>query len=151
LNFQNLIKEFKKKGYKLTPQRRIILEILSEEKHISAEEIYERIRSSQPNVSFGTVYRNLNILLELGLIKQLDFKDGRTRFELNEGHHHHLICLNCGSAVEIQSCPFSSEVQKAAISQNFSIKSHSFKVYGYCRNCNYKKEKKGDRKGEQRN
>jgi len=149
LNFQKLIKEFKKKGYKLTPQRRLILEILSEEKHISAEEIFERIKFSQPNVSFGTVYRNLNILLELELIKQLDFKDGRTRFELNKSHHHHLICLSCGSAVEIQSCPFSSEVHKAAVSQNFSIKSHNFEVYGYCRNCSYKKEKKRDGKEEQ--
>ncbi|KUK11347.1 MAG: Ferric uptake regulator, Fur family [Clostridia bacterium 41_269] len=149
MNFQKLIKEFKKKGYKLTPQRRLILEILSKEKHISAEEIFERIKQSQPNVSFGTVYRNLNILLELGLINQLDFKDGRTRFELNKSHHHHLICLDCGVAFEIQVCPFNSEIFRAADSQDFSIENHSFEIYGYCRNCKYNKTKKLDGKEEQ--
>jgi len=135
VDLNQLMQKLSLKGYKLTPQRRLILEILNRERHLSADEIFDRVKKSQPNVSFGTVYRNLNILTELGLINQLDFKDGRYRFEIHKAHHHHLVCLDCGIAIEMEVCPLSQLVGEIADSNNFKVKCHNFEVFGYCSKC----------------
>ena len=116
----SLIQQLTKEGFKVTPQRKLLLEILQKsEGHLSAEDIFEEIRASQPNVSFGTVYRNLGILCGLGVVTQLDFKDGRSRFEISSGHHHHLVCLDCGNAIDVPMCPFSKTISDTAIANNF--------------------------------
>lgn len=133
---ESAVRQLSKEGFKCTPQRKLLLDILFQETgHLSAEEIYEKIKVSQPNVSFGTVYRNLSLLAELGIINQLDFKDGRSRFEISSGHHHHLVCLGCGTAIDMPACPFSKLIHETADANNFSIKNHNFEVYGYCEGC----------------
>lgn len=128
--------QLSKEGYKLTPQRKLLLEILfHSQEHLSAEEIFEKVTSTQPNVAIGTIYRNLSQLAEIGIVNQLDFKDGRSRFEMSQGHHHHLICLDCGYAVDVDECPFSSIIDEAALANNFQVKEHNFEVYGYCESC----------------
>lgn len=147
---ESLIQQLTKEGFKVTPQRKLLLEILHKKGgHLSAEDIFEEIRSSQPNVSFGTVYRNLGILCDLGVVTQLDFKDGRSRFEISSGHHHHLVCLDCGSAIDVPMCPFSKTISDTANANNFSIKHHNFEVYGYCEECREKEDIK-DSKEETR-
>jgi Fur family ferric uptake transcriptional regulator len=137
----SLIQQLTKEGFKVTPQRKLLLEILQKsEGHLSAEDIFEEIRASQPNVSFGTVYRNLGILCDLGVVTQLYFKDGRSRFEISSGHHHHLVCLDCGNAIDVPMCPFSKTISDTAIANNFFIKHHNFEVYGYCGECREKEE-----------
>ena len=135
LKVSDFMKELSQKGYKMTPQRKLILEIIENQDHLSAEEIFDQVKRHQPNVSFGTVYRNLDILYQLGLVEQLDFKDGRSRFEIFKRHHHHMICLDCGSAIEVTACPFNTTVKSAAAVNGFQIKNHSFEVFGYCRGC----------------
>lgn len=134
--FEHLLSDMKKRGCKITPQRRLILEIISNGGHESAEDIFAEIKKEQPNVAFGTVYRNLNILKDLGLIRELDFRDGRNRFELVEKHHHHLVCLGCGNAIELNICPMKDNIKEVINEHNFKISGHSFKVFGYCMACN---------------
>lgn len=142
--------QLSKEGYKLTPQRKLLLEILyHSQKHLSAEEIFEKVTSTQPNVAIGTIYRNLSQLTKMGIVNQLDFKDGRSRFELSQEHHHHLICLDCGRAVDLEQCPFSSIIDEAARANNFQVKEHNFEIYGYCQGCSKAEAKLADIPGEQ--
>lgn len=135
-----IIRQLSEEGFKVTPQRKLLLEILfKSKKHLSAEEIFEKVKTAQPNVAFGTIYRNLSMLAEMGIVRQLDFRDGRSRFELSEGHHHHLICLECGNAIDVPECPFSGIINVTASANNFQIKEHNFEVYGYCEGCSKSK------------
>lgn len=131
-----IIRQLSQKRYKLTPQRKLLLEILfHSRKHLSAEEIFEKMTSTQPNVAIGTIYRNLGQLEELGIVNQLNFKDGPSRFELSQEHHHHLICLDCGTTIDMPECPFSGMINETAWVNKFEIKEHNFEVYGYCEDC----------------
>jgi Fe2+ or Zn2+ uptake regulation protein len=122
---------------KVTPQRRLILDILSSsESHVlTAEEIVNQARGTQPNISASTVYRNLGTLTELGLLKRLDSMGVGWRYELNSGHHHHLVCLKCHNTVAIDFCPMSRDVKKLAEQSGFEVADHSFEIKGYCTNC----------------
>lgn len=132
-----VFRQLSQEGFKLTPQRKLLLEILfNTEEHLSAEEIFEKAKASQSNVSFGTIYRNLSLLAEIKIVNQLNFKDGRTRFELSLDHHHHLICLGCGNAINVYECPFGKALNDTASANDFLIKDHNLEVFGYCKGCN---------------
>ncbi|MGB3114427.1 MAG: Fur family transcriptional regulator, partial [Candidatus Omnitrophota bacterium] len=77
---------FRGHGYRLTMPRKAILEVLSKaEKHLSAEEVYLRVHKIYPNVGLTTVYRTLELLVQMGVIYKFDFGDGRARYELTVG------------------------------------------------------------------
>lgn len=118
-------------------QRQSILDVIEREnKHLSAEEIYDHVKVLQPNISLGTVYRNLDLLVELGLISRATFADGKSRFQAGgESHHHHLICLKCGDIEDMPECPMAQSIQKYITDQNFTPTQHYFEVYGYCAQC----------------
>jgi Fe2+ or Zn2+ uptake regulation protein len=130
-------KALQAKGCKVTPQRRLILDILSNsEAHvITAEEIVNQARETQPNISASTVYRNLGTLTELGLLKRLDSMGEGWRYELSSEHHHHLVCLKCHSTVAIDFCPMNTDIQELAEKSGFEVEDHSFEIKGYCTNC----------------
>lgn len=125
---------------KVTPQRREILRILlAAKKHLSAREVYDRIRKNFPRVSFDTVYRNLHLLTELHIVNRLDFSDGCRRYEINNRHthHHHLVCLGCGGAWELPGCPLES-IRVDDNRRDFRVVTHRFEVFGYCGPCQVK-------------
>lgn len=80
-----------------------------------------------------TVYRTLDLLSELGLVRRLDLGDG-SRYELAEDHHHHLICEDCGSVVEFELCPLDLRMLPE-VGEDFEVRSHSLEVYGRCSSC----------------
>lgn len=141
----NALKEdLKKKGYKLTPQRRSIVDtiIVNEGKHLTAEEIYDEVKKSCPEIGLATVYRTILLLEELGIISRLDLNDGCSRYEMvhsNETHrHHHLICNICHSVSEVQDDlldDLEADIQK---DYKFKILDHSVKFYGICGECQEK-------------
>lgn len=116
-------------GYKVTPQRRAVLEAIAAEQHQSMAEI----RGRCSGVGLVTVYRALELLSGLGLVRRLDLGDG-PRYELAEDHHHHLICEDCGSVSEFEQCPLNLQ-QLAVGSDGFEVRSHSVEVYGRCAVC----------------
>lgn len=92
----------KQQGYRLTPQRRLILEILhSENSHLTADHIYERIKNQLNGVNISTVYRTLDLLESLGLVIRTEYENGHIYHHAEESHHHHLVCQKCG---RIQEC-----------------------------------------------
>ncbi|MEQ8175601.1 MAG: Fur family transcriptional regulator [Syntrophomonadaceae bacterium] len=129
------LKKLQRNGLKITPQRKLILDILEEFSQLTGEEIASLARDKQPSISTGTVYRNLKLLSELGLIRNVASIDGIRRFENASVHSHHLVCLRCKNTVEIDFCPMNNELQKLAEKYGFQIADHDFQIRGYCMEC----------------
>ena len=117
-------------GYKATPQRTAVLRALIAEQHQSLEEI----RARCPEVGLVTVYRTLDLLNELGIVRRLDLGDG-ARYELAEDHHHHMICESCGDISEFDECPLDPALLLPIRNSDFKLRSHSLEVYGRCAAC----------------
>ncbi len=95
--------ELSKQGYRMTPQRMMILAAIeNSDDHISAEEIYSQVVAKYPNVNISTVYRTLELLKRLGLVTETDLGGGRVSYHPAEkGHHHHLVCRECGATIDL--------------------------------------------------
>jgi len=125
---------------KQTQQRLRILEVfLKAEKHLSAEELYQRVRREDPEIGFSTVYRTLHLIVSSGIAREREFQRGRKLYDrvIGEyGHHHHLICTRCGKIVEFQ-CPEMIEKWQEEIARHhgFILESHTHELYGVCATC----------------
>lgn len=130
----------KKPGIRSTKQRQAILDCIRQSRtHMTADDIYQKVRESQPNISLGTVYRNLDVLTNSGILAKTVFSDGKARFEFACGdHHHHLVCIGCGDAVDIPVCPVAGELANFIETQQFQASHHHFEIYGYCAGCSKK-------------
>lgn len=138
----NVLKEdLKKKGYKLTPQRRAIVDTIveSEGKHLTAEEIYDEVKLNCPEIGLATVYRTILLLEEIGIVSRLHLNDGCSRYELvhsdEEHRHHHLICNNCNAVIEVEDDLLDELENEIKTKYGFRIVDHSVKFYGYCKQC----------------
>jgi Fe2+ or Zn2+ uptake regulation protein len=87
--------------YRLTKQRAGILRALEDGQHLSAEAILERVRLELPGVSLGTIYRTLDILRSIGLVQIFSYAGGAAKYEAALDKHHHLVCTQCGSVVNV--------------------------------------------------
>lgn len=138
---EDLKNNLKEKGYKLTPQRRAILDIIidNEGKHLTTEELYDLVKDDCPEIGLATVYRTVQLLEELGIVCKLDLNDGCNRYELvhhEENHqHHHLICMSCGKVIEVEGDLLDSLEQDIQIKYDFQIKNHSVRFFGLCSDC----------------
>ena len=139
--------QFRGHGYRMTVPRQAVLDVLSKSTgHPSAEDIFLEVHKNQPSIGLTTVYRTLDILVQMGIAFKFDFGDGRARYELVEGpkglgHHHHLVCTNCGRIVDYTDF-IEDEVEllkrvEAGLSEKFkfNIKSHLIQFYGICDRC----------------
>lgn len=136
----------KVEGYKLTPQRRAVLEamLISEGKHLSTEEIYDIVKQDCPEIGLATVYRTVQLLEKMGVLSRINFDDGCNRYELvhshEDHHHHHLVCMSCGKVEEVEDDlldPIEKEIEQK---YNFRITNHNVKFFGYCNVCKDKNE-----------
>lgn len=140
-NIENIKDKLKEHGYKLTFQRKVILEAFEQDErtHLSSEEIYDYIRKNYPKIGLATIYRTLQLYEELGVIYKQNFDDGFSKYEINydkEGHqHHHLICSDCGAVEEFNQDLLDELEAKIEKEKNFKIKNHSVQFFGYCKKC----------------
>jgi Fur family ferric uptake transcriptional regulator len=136
--YENIIKE---KGFKLTNQRKMILEVLykNSSKHMTVEEIYNTVKKKCPEIGLATVYRTIQLLSELKLIGKLNLDDGFTRYEIGEltkrHYHHHLICEKCGKVIEVKDDLLESTEQLVYRNHGFKVTNHIVKFYGICDDC----------------
>jgi Fur family ferric uptake transcriptional regulator len=125
-------------GYKLTPQRRAVLNAIAiNQDHLTPGEIYEKVHKEHPSIGLVTVYRTLDILSELGLICEVH-SGGNCRSYLMrrpQEHHHHLICADCGTVADFTDCDLSELEQRLSLETGFEIKGHLLEFSGHCRNC----------------
>ena len=119
-----------------TEQRQLIQEILQQtDRHLDADEIYQQARQRAPSISLSTVYRNLQLFKELGLVEEHQFGSRRCYEAAPQAKHHHLVCLGCGRVFEFK-CP-STERLKSRISreEGFRVTEAEVRLAGYCPEC----------------
>jgi Fe2+ or Zn2+ uptake regulation protein len=139
---EELIRQLKKIGIRLTPQRQEIIMLLLKRAEaggppLSADEIMQHVRMRYPSISLDTVYRSLATFTREGLVRELQFRDHSRRFELvhEDDHHHHFVCIGCGYIMRIPYCPVDCLKRAKECYPEFDILEHSFTVYGYCPEC----------------
>ncbi len=142
--------KFRGCGYRLTIPREAILNVLSKtSEHLSAEEIYMAVHKTYPAIGLTTIYRTLDLLVQMGFIFKFDFGDKRARYELAEGlqgkqHHHHLLCTACGKIVDYtdfvdEEKELLDQTEKGLSKKyNFKITNHLIQFYGLCEKCQKK-------------
>jgi len=124
-------------GYRMTPQRLMIVSAIeNSDQHISAEEIYVQVVAKYPHVNMSTVYRTLEMLKRLGLVTETDMGEGRVRYHPAEkGHHHHLVCQECGAIIDLDESALSSLKSTLLREYGFIADLRHLAIFGRCAKC----------------
>jgi len=127
------VERCKEKKLKITPQRVAVYEVLLKSKeHPTVEEIYNQIKEKYPYVSMATVYRTVEILENIGLVKRVCYWGNSTRYDANLEDHHHFICIKCGS---IRDVSFNGNINVPEEIEGYTINSVAVNMYGICPSC----------------
>ena len=120
------------KGVKLTDQRRIIAQVMSESSdHPDVDELYNRVSKIDPKISIATVYRTVKLFEESGILTKHEFKGGKARYEeLNESHHDHLIDVKTGEIIEFVDEEIEKLQKKVAEKYGYTLVDHKLELYG---------------------
>ena len=130
-----MVKLFRARGLKVTPQRVCIFEVLwGVESHPTAEAVYAEARTRMPTMSLKTVYQTLNDLALMGQIQQLDVGTGSSRFDPNVDSHHHLVCNGCGKVRDLYA-DYTSVNVPAGAAQGFTVGPAEVVFRGLCETC----------------
>ena len=130
----------RRRGLRLTGPRRLILEVVQRtDLHPTAEWVYRKVRRRLPRVSLGTVYRNLRLLVDEGIVEELPGAPGRhagkARFDGNASVHHHFTCSDCGRIHDLTAPVDPSLDRRMAVRTGLSISHHRIEFYGRCPAC----------------
>ena len=123
-------------AFRPTAQRTLVLDVVKEaDTHLTAAEVYERVRHREPRIGYGTVYRSLHLLAEHGLIQELTFADQSSRYDGRTDRHDHVHCLACGQLADVD-VPVALMARHVAEERSgFSITSHHTVFSGLCPQC----------------
>lgn len=139
--FRKMLRE---KGLKVTNQRLLVLEVLAahRDRHMTAEDIYELVREDYPEIGLATIYRTVQLLLEMQLVGRISFDDGCARYEIGEfydgeerHHHHHLVCRTCGQVIPFKDDLLDELESRIEKEMGFHVLDHELKFYGQCQEC----------------
>ena len=127
-------------GLKATPQRLTVLQTMltHERRHLSAEEVYQRITQQNGRVGMATIYRVLGQLTGVGILSRhiFDAESGKAVYEVQQGvHHDHLICVRCGKVDEFVDEAITARSRSVAGSLGYTLAQHQLTLYGYCAGC----------------
>ena len=120
------------KGLRITEQRRVIAQVLSEsDDHPDVEKVHERASAIDPKISIATVYRTVRLFEEAGILDRHDFGDGRARYEpVPEAHHDHLIDIESGKVVEFVDPEIETLQKQIAEKLGYRLVDHRMELYG---------------------
>jgi Fur family ferric uptake transcriptional regulator len=140
-----ITERLREKGFRLTPQRLMILAAMgSSDEHISVEEIYAEVTAKYPHVNISTVYRTLELLKRLGMVYEIDLGEGRVRYHAEaSGHHHHLVCRDCGAVIDIKESTLSSLRDILLRDYGFQAELKHVAIFGLCQKCHKKSSGSG--------
>lgn len=135
--FEELVARFRERGYRITPQRLVLLRLLAaSENHPSASQLHEQLREQYPTTSLATVYKTLSRMKEMGEVLELGFSDDDNRYDGNEpSPHPHLICIQCRKIIDPEVALFRGLTQEVAASTGFKILRYRLDYYGICPDC----------------
>ena len=143
LNADKIAGILREKGYKMTPQRRVLLQIIaSHHDHLSPDELYDKARRRYAPIGRVTVYRTLELLDKLNLVCHVHSAEGCHDYMMRGPieHHHHVVCSTCGNAIDFTYCDLSALEQELATKTGYQIQGHLLELYGICGKCKDKKE-----------
>lgn len=133
--FRSFLRE---RNERITEARRIILaQIISHTDHFRAEDIADDLRSGPQRVSRATVYRTLTLLVEAGLVRQIQDSPRGAYYEscLDAAHHEHMVCSKCGQFIEFAADALAAQINDICREHNFTHHTHQLVVYGLCNTC----------------
>ena len=134
-SLESLCEQLKANGYRMTPQRRAILQILlANHDHPTAEQVLTRAQRTLPDLSQATVYNILNDLVGMNILRELTFGMGKRRYDTKISTHAHLVCLKCG---RVEDVPYNYESLEIAPEHlhDFQVMDHRVILRGYCPDC----------------
>lgn len=136
MKIDEAINILKAEGHKYTNKRRNMINVFIEkDKYINAKHIQQKLDKDYPGISFDTIYRNLHLFKDLGIVEGTEL-DGEMKFRIacTDHHHHHFICESCGDTKIIDFCPIE---QIKAFLPKVAIHTHKLEVYGVCEACQH--------------
>ena len=119
-------------GKRATPERTLLIEIITNHPHLDADQIYRIAREQHPSIGLATVYRTLNVLKEFDVIRANELGENHAHFELRDEEHIHLVCTTCGKILDI---PAPASLTRIAEQQGFEVKEAHFEWFGRCAAC----------------
>lgn len=121
---------------KYSKQRELILEAVQNNPiHPTADEVYTLLKPENPSLSLGTVYRNLNLLSEMGQIRKIKLANASDRFDGRVCEHYHMICNQCGTVYDLDLALFQDLTDQILAQTGFQPQDHEFVVHGICESC----------------
>lgn len=127
--------ELREASFKVTPARLAAMKLFeSHDQPLDVQHVIDDLAKNL-DVDRVTVYRILNAFTQKGLLRKIEFGEGKARYELNKGEHHHLICQSCGAIEDISDCGIEDLEKKINQKKNFLVKSHSLEFFGLCITC----------------
>ena len=127
--------DLRSSGLKATLPRLKVLQIFreSEQRHLSAEDVYKALLMEGSDIGLATVYRVLMQFVQAGLLERQHFENEKAVFELNEGRHHdHMVCVRCGRVEEFVDAEIERRQQQIAAERGFELQEHALSLYGVC-------------------
>lgn len=145
MTITDVTNKLKEHGYRLTPQRLAIIDAVMEASAPpNVNEIWQRVKKRDADISLDTIYRNLATLVKLELLQSISSvgKAGaRFKFEGEQHHHHHIVCVRCSAVLCLDYCPIDPAFIKMVKRQGFDLIRHDIELFGLCKAC---KAKEGD-------
>ncbi len=124
-------------GIAVTHQRQVLYEVMqSMEGHPSPEEIYAKVKRKIPAISLATVYKNIHLFVESGVLREVSLHHGSRRVEMNEREHHHLVCSKCRAITDIDTEKLAMDLPRAKkLAGGFLVERYAVDVIGVCAGC----------------
>ncbi|WP_019413444.1 peroxide-responsive transcriptional repressor PerR [Paenisporosarcina sp. TG20] len=136
VHLRDALDTLKSTGVRITPQRHAILEFLIQSSiHPTAVDIYKALEDKFPNMSVATVYNNLRVFRETGLVKELTYGDSSSRFDFVTNDHYHIICNSCSKIVDFHYPGLDEVEHLASHVTGFEVNAHRMEIYGICPTC----------------
>lgn len=139
MDSMDLMKELRRKGYKVTPQRMAICDtLLNSRDHPTAEQVYLSLKKRYPSISMATVYQVLHLLTEMGMVQELGFSGWNSRYDPNVKPHVNVVCRACGKIVDYNDQGSTALIEKLLHGLDFEpvgIRIDVYKICEECKNC----------------
>lgn len=128
-------------GYKFTKPRQLVAEMLMQSRHhLTANQLWDRIREVDPSIGRMSVYRTLEVFTEIGLVRPIanpygNIRDGAMYVIMHEGHHHHIVCKACNKIIHFEDCGLDELISRLENKFGVTIQEHLLEFYGMCDAC----------------
>ncbi len=133
---QQLIIQLRERGFRATPQRLAICEfVLSTKEHPTVDQVYQVVQKKHPTLSLATVYQTLHLLTEIGMLQELGFGDGISRYDPNNSPHINIVCKNCGKIQDYESESVRRFLSAIAMELKSTLIGQHLEIYTCCDHC----------------